>query len=85
MKNYWLDKKLHWNWIVTTPEVASIFETTFASFAPTPCETFARGDGMVWVRSADDWVWIKVPKTEMPIDAYTLEEHEELLARKKEE
>jgi hypothetical protein len=28
------------NWIVTSPEVASIFETTAAGFAPAPSETF---------------------------------------------
>ncbi len=78
MKNYWLDKKNGANWMVTAPEVASVFEPAFASFAPAPSE----GNPDVWIRCGDDWVWIKVPKNEVPIDAYTLEEHEKLLAKK---
>jgi hypothetical protein len=33
------------NWLVTTPDVASIFETCRAGFAPAPCETFSRKYG----------------------------------------
>lgn len=37
LQAHYIDKKS--NWLVTSPEVASIFETTTAGFAPAPCET----------------------------------------------
>lgn len=37
------------NWIVTSPEVASIFETATAGFAPTPSDTFTSSAGVQYV------------------------------------
>ena len=37
------------NWIVTSPEVASIFETATAGFAPAPSETFTSSLGIQYV------------------------------------
>ena len=37
------------NWIVTSPEVASIFETATAGFAPAPSETFSSTLGIQYV------------------------------------
>jgi hypothetical protein len=37
------------NWLVTSPEVASIFETATAGFAPTPSETFTSSLGIQYV------------------------------------
>lgn len=37
------------NWIVTSPEVASIFETSVAGFAPAPSETFTSSLGIQYV------------------------------------
>lgn len=37
------------NWIVTSPEVASIFETATAGFAPTPSENFTSSLGIQYV------------------------------------
>lgn len=37
------------NWIVTSPEVAAIFETAVAGFAPIPSETFSSGLGIQYV------------------------------------
>ena len=31
------------DWLVTTPDVASIFETCAAGFAPSPCDKFSHG------------------------------------------
>lgn len=37
------------NWLVTSPEVASIFETATAGFAPSPSETFTSSLGIQYV------------------------------------
>lgn len=37
------------NWIVTSPEVASVFETSTAGFAPDPSETFTSSLGIQYV------------------------------------
>jgi hypothetical protein len=37
------------NWIVTSPEIASIFETATAGFAPAPSETFTSSLGIQYV------------------------------------
>lgn len=41
------------NWIVTSPEVASIFETATAGFAPAPSETFTSSLGVQYVGSTN--------------------------------
>jgi hypothetical protein len=37
------------NWVVTSPEVASVFETATAGFAPTPSDTFTSSLGIQYV------------------------------------
>lgn len=50
------------NWIVTSPEVASIFEAATAGFAPRPSETFTSSLGMQYVGSVNDrWRMYKDP------------------------
>lgn len=39
------------NWIVTSPEIATIFETSTAGFAPSPSETFTSSLGVQYVGS----------------------------------
>lgn len=36
------------NWLVTSPEVASIFEPAFANFAPSPIVDFANYEGPIY-------------------------------------
>ena len=50
------------NWIVTSPEVASIFETATAGFAPAPSETFTSSLGIQYVGSVSNkWRLYKDP------------------------
>ena len=50
------------NWIVTSPEVASIFETATAGFAPAPTETFTGTLGIQYVGSVNQkWRIYKDP------------------------
>lgn len=50
------------NWIVTSPEVASIFETATAGFAPSPSETFTSSLGIQWVGTVNNrWRLYKDP------------------------
>ncbi len=50
------------NWIVTSPEVASIFETATAGFAPTPSETFTSSLGVQYVGTVNNrWRMYKDP------------------------
>lgn len=50
------------NWIVTSPEVASIFETATAGFAPAPSETFTSSLGIQYVGSVNNrWRLYKDP------------------------
>lgn len=50
------------NWLVTSPEVASIFETATAGFAPTPSETFTSSLGIQYVGTVNNrWRLYKDP------------------------
>ena len=50
------------NWIVTSPEVASIFETATAGFAPSPSETFTSSLGVQYVGTVNQrWRLYKDP------------------------
>ena len=50
------------NWLVTSPEVASIFETATAGFAPNPSETFTSSLGVQYVGSINGrWRLYKDP------------------------
>ena len=50
------------NWIVTSPEVASIFETATAGFAPAPSETFTSSLGIQYVGTINNrWRVYKDP------------------------
>lgn len=50
------------NWIVTSPEVASIFETATAGFAPAPSETFTSSLGIQYVGTVNNrWKLYKDP------------------------
>lgn len=50
------------NWIVTSPEVASIFETATAGFAPSPSETFTSSLGIQYVGTVNNrWRVYKDP------------------------
>jgi hypothetical protein len=50
------------NWIVTSPEVASIFETATAGYAPSPSETFTTGLGVQYVGTVNQkWRLYKDP------------------------
>jgi hypothetical protein len=50
------------NWIVTSPEVASIFETATAGFAPSPSETFTSSLGIQYVGTVNSrWRIYKDP------------------------
>jgi hypothetical protein len=50
------------NWIVTSPEVASIFETATAGFAPAPSETFTSSLGVQYVGTVNNrWRIYKDP------------------------
>jgi len=50
------------NWLVTSPEVASIFETATAGFAPTPSETFTSSLGIQYVGTINNrWRLYKDP------------------------
>lgn len=50
------------NWIVTSPEVAAIFETATAGFAPAPSETFTSSLGVQYVGSVNSkWRVYKDP------------------------
>jgi hypothetical protein len=50
------------NWIVTSPEVASIFETATAGFAPAPSETFTSSFGIQYVGTINNrWRLYKDP------------------------
>lgn len=50
------------NWLVTSPEVASIFETATAGFAPAPSETFTSSLGIQYVGSVNNrWKLYKDP------------------------
>lgn len=50
------------NWIVTSPEVASIFETATAGFAPNPSETFTSSLGVQYVGTVNSkWRLYKDP------------------------
>lgn len=50
------------NWIVTSPEVASIFETATAGFAPQPSETFTSSIGIQYVGTVNSrWKLYKDP------------------------
>lgn len=50
------------NWIVTSPEVASIFETATAGFAPQPSENFTSSIGIQYVGAiAGKWRMYKDP------------------------
>ena len=50
------------NWIVTSPEVASIFETATAGFAPNPSETFTSSLGIQYVGTINSrWRLYKDP------------------------
>lgn len=50
------------NWIVTSPEVASMFETATAGFAPAPSETFTSSLGIQYVGTVNNrWRLYKDP------------------------
>lgn len=50
------------NWLVTSPEVASIFETATAGFAPSPSETFTSSLGIQYVGTVNSrWRLYKDP------------------------
>ena len=50
------------NWMVTSPEVASIFETATAGFAPAPSETFTSSLGIQYVGTVNNrWRLYKDP------------------------
>jgi len=50
------------NWLVTSPEVASIFETATAGFAPSPSETFTSSLGIQYVGTVNNrWRLYKDP------------------------
>lgn len=50
------------NWLVTSPEVASIFETATAGFAPNPSETFTASLGIQYVGTVNNrWRIYKDP------------------------
>lgn len=50
------------NWLVTSPEVASIFETATAGFAPAPSETFQSSLGIQYVGTVNNrWRLYKDP------------------------
>jgi len=50
------------NWLVTSPEVASMFETATAGFAPTPSETFTSSLGIQYVGTVSNrWRLYKDP------------------------
>jgi hypothetical protein len=50
------------NWLVTSPEVASMFETATAGFAPTPSETFTTSLGVQYVGTINSrWRLYKDP------------------------
>lgn len=50
------------NWIVTSPEVSSIFETATAGFAPNPSETFTSSLGIQYVGTVNNkWRLYKDP------------------------
>ena len=50
------------NWIVTSPEVASMFETATAGFAPTPSDTFTTAIGIQYVGTVNNrWRVYKDP------------------------
>jgi hypothetical protein len=50
------------NWLVTSPEVASIFETATAGFAPAPSETFTSSLGIQYVGTVNNrWKLYKDP------------------------
>jgi len=50
------------NWLVTSPEVASIFETATAGFAPAPSETFTSSLGVQYVGTINNrWRLYKDP------------------------
>jgi hypothetical protein len=50
------------NWLVTSPEVASIFETATAGFAPAPSETFTSSLGIQYVGTVNNrWRVYKDP------------------------
>jgi hypothetical protein len=50
------------NWIVTSPEVAAIFETATAGFAPAPSETFTSSLGIQYVGTVSNrWRMYKDP------------------------
>lgn len=50
------------NWLVTSPEVASIFETATAGFAPAPSETFTSSLGIQYVGTINNrWRLYKDP------------------------
>jgi hypothetical protein len=50
------------NWIVTSPEVASIFETATAGYAPAPSETFTSSLGVQYVGTISNrWRLFKDP------------------------
>lgn len=50
------------NWIVTSPEVAALFETATAGFAPIPSESFTSGIGVQYVGTVNKrWTVYKDP------------------------
>ena len=50
------------NWLVTSPEVASVFETATAGFAPAPSETFTSSLGIQYVGTINNrWRLYKDP------------------------
>jgi hypothetical protein len=50
------------NWLVTSPEVASVFETATAGFAPSPSETFTSSLGVQYVGTINNrWRLYKDP------------------------
>lgn len=50
------------NWLVTSPEVASVFETATAGFAPAPSETFTSSLGIQYVGTINNrWRMYKDP------------------------
>lgn len=50
------------NWLVTSPEVASMFETSVAGFAPSPSETFSSNLGIQYVGTVNSrWRLYKDP------------------------
>lgn len=63
-------KKKQSNWLVTSPEVASIFETSCAGFAPAPCETFGHSDEVAerWhAPTTDEDIWIPIRPQGNPV------------------